>query len=282
MRKLIISISILVLVVIVFVVGFGKRTDGKLKVTFIDVGNADSILVEMPDGKVALVDGGETQNLWQVHNTLFEKKIKKIDFLINTHQHTDHIGSFSELMKVYKVGKVYMPKSTIENEQLDKMLKEVENRNIPLEYIKRGFIIYDNEVKLEVLSPYIDSMEIGENNFSAVLLLTHKENTFLLTADAGGYLIKSLIYDYDLGECDVVKASHHGADDSNDYTIYEKLKPEYVVVSVSDDENREPSRLLKICESLDITCFTTYECGNIEMVSEGNNIDVKKEKTPIK
>ena len=279
-RKIIFAVCLLAAFAVLFVFMNRIPTDakGKLTVVFIDVEDADSIFIRFPDGKTALIDGGNTDNLDEIHNVLFKYKVKTIDYMINSHQHSDHIGTFRELIKTYQVKNFYMPASPIESDVLPETLKTLKDKKVPVNTVKRGDIICDGEVKIQVLAPYSDYPAKDENNYSAVYLMAHKENTFLFTGDAGTLVQNRLIYEYGLGQCDVVKVSHHGSDNSNSYEIFKNLKPKYAVISVSDRYERPSDYLKTAFSDFNIEYFVTYRDGNITMTSNGDSIETRKEK----
>lgn len=250
------------------------KNEGKLKVIFIETGNSDSIFIKMPNGKNALIDGGVNDSFSDIHDVLLENDVKSIDYMVNTHQHDDHLGAFPELLKIYNVKNFYMPKTDIENEYSKETVKSLKENNIPINFIKRGSIICDDDVKIEVLTPYFDFKPSEENNYSAVIMLTYKEKRFIFTGDAQKIVLNTLVVDYDLPECDVVKASHHGSKDANSYYFFESIKPKYAVVTSKVREEYIEELLSECAQNYYFTC----DSGNITMICDGKNIEVKEER----
>ena len=232
------AVTAVVIISFVFIIAdfIPDKDNGKLKVVFIETGNSDSIFIKMPDGKKALIDGGEKDDLGNIHDVLMENDVKTSDYMINTHQHDDHLGAFPDLLKIYDAKKFYMPKTDIENEFYNKTVEALRKKNIPINYIKSGDIICDADVRIEVLGPDMDFKPSDENNYSAVILLTYKEKSFLFTGDALRENLNMLVSDYGLSKCDVIKSSHHGSKDANSGYLLEELTPQYVVVTSKDRE----------------------------------------------
>lgn len=263
---------------LVFELADQNQYKGKLVVVFIDAGDADSAFIKFPDGKTALIDGGDTDSLKPIHDVLNKYNVKKIDYMINSHQHDDHLGTFYRLAKVYKVGGFYAPESPIENESLDKLNEALKAKKIPKNIIQKGSVICEGDVKLEVVSP--DGDEYGdENNYSAIILMTYKNHKFLFTGDAQSYAENSAVLDGYIPKCDVLKVAHHGSDTSSSYYFLENVSPEYAVISTGDThENRPSEDLLEIFSELGTKCFVTRDDGNITFVSDGENLEVKTKK----
>lgn len=253
-------------------------TKGKLLVEFVDVGDADCTFIKNPDGKTALIDGGNPWNLREVHNTLKKYNIKKIDFLINSHPHDDHIGTFYKLFDLYSIGACYMPKTEYACEALDLFSEKAAEKNIKVNYIKRGDTILDGEVKIEVLSPY-QEYYMEENDYSSVCLLTYKEKSFLFMGDMGKYHSNTLVVDYGLGECDVLKVSHHGSNDGTSGFFLEEVRPKYAVVPCGNEyDDRPDEKLVSRFERLGINYYVTRDLGNITMITDGIDIEIKTER----
>jgi len=251
-----------------------NKNSGKLSVTFIETGKSDSIFIKMPDGETVLIDGGLEDSFGNIHDVLLKNDVKTIDYMINTHQHDDHLGAFSELLKVYDVKNFYMPETDIENEYYEKTIQSLEKKNIPVNIIKRGNVICDGDAKIEVLAPYIDYKPSDENNYSAVLLLTYKEKKFLFTADAQRVVLNNLVLDYGLSHCDVIKISHHGSKDANSGYFLKKVTPDYAVVTSKNREEYIEKLLSKYVKNYYFTC----DSGNVTMICDGKNIEVKTER----
>lgn len=274
MKSKIISGIFIVFAVMLFVSSkmLPENTKNNLTVVFINVGNADSQFIRFPDGKIALIDGGDTDNLREIQNVLFDYGVKTVDYMISSHPHNDHIGTFRDILKTYKVKNFYTPETPIESDLWSEIQKILEEKSVPVNIIKRGDIICDGDVKIEVLSPF-DNYFNEENDYSAVCLLTHGENTFLFTGDAGAIVQNTLVYKYGFRDCDVLKIAHHGSRNSNSYGFLEEVKPKYAVISSSQDIK---DSLKDIFSEFNIKYFSTKE-GNITMISDGKNLEIRKE-----
>jgi competence protein ComEC len=121
----------LLLLMAVSVWGCSMETDGRpatnqnssngelLEVYFIDVGQADSILIKTHDGKVMLIDAGNNADSSFITGYLKQQKISRIDILVGTHPHEDHIGGLDAVIQNFDIGEFYMPKKLKTSQTFD-------------------------------------------------------------------------------------------------------------------------------------------------------------------
>ncbi len=259
-----------------------NNTKNKLTVEFIATGKSDSIFIKLPNQKTVLIDGGFASSLPQIHSTLHKNRVRKIDFLIATHQHDDHIGSFTDILKIYDTEKIYMPASPIKNGKTESLEKKIKEMNIPVYNAKHGDILIDeNDILLKVLSPFSEDIYTDENDYSLVLYLSYKDTSFLFMGDATKRIEGLLMnyYEHELEEADVIKLGHHGSDTSSSYPFLEKINPRFCVATTDDNEESKLSdNLINTLDKLGIKLFSTNKDGSITFISNGKNIEIKTEK----
>ena len=208
--------------------------------------------------------------------------MRKLDYLIATHQHDDHIGSFYDILNIYDINSIYMPASPIRNGKLINLEKEIEENNIPLYFPKHGDILIDeNDILLKVISPFPQDKYHEQNDYSLVFYLIYKDTSFLFMGDATRKIEVLLMnfYEDELKKADVIKLGHHGSDTSSSYNFLEKINPRYAVVTTDKNgENKLSKNLLKTLNKLQIKLFSTSEYGNITFISNGNNIKTVTER----
>lgn len=257
-------------------------TKDKLTIEFIDTGKSDSIFIKFPNGKTALVDGGFANSLPKIQSTLYKYRVREIDYLIATHQHDDHIGSFYDILNIYDINGIYMPASPIENGKLVNLENEIEENNIPLYFSKHGdVLIDDSDIFLKVISPFPQDKYYEENDYSLVFYLTYKDSSFLFMGDATRKIEILLMkyYEEELKKADVIKLGHHGSDTSSSYNFLEKISPRYAVVTTDENgENKLSKNLLNKLNELKIKLFSTNKYGNISFISDGNDIKIITER----
>lgn len=249
----------------------------ELKVHFLDVGQGDSIFIELPTNETILIDASIKDASDKIINYLKEEKVSKIDYVFATHPHSDHIGGMSAVIKAFDIGQIYMPKAVTTTKTYENLLLTIKDKNLKIKTAKAGNTIIDtDDLKLVVLAPNQDSYE-SLNNYSIVLKLTYKEKSFLFTGDAETLSEKEITGDV---EADVLKVGHHGSRTSTSQSFLNKVNPSYAVISVglNNDYKHPHQEVLDRLEKKNIKIYRTDQNGDIIFTTDGYNIDVKVEK----
>ena len=200
-----------------------------LKVHFLDVGQGDSIFIELPTNETILIDASIKDASNKIINYLREENVSKIDYVFATHPHSDHIGGMSAVIKAFDIGQIYMPKAVTTTKTYENLLLTIKDKNLKIKAAKAGNTIIDtDDLKLVVLAPNQDSYE-SLNNYSIVLKLTYKEKSFLFMGDAETLSEKEITGDI---QADVLKVGHHGSRTSTSQAFLNKVNPSYAVISV--------------------------------------------------
>ena len=202
-----------------------------LQVNYIDVGQGDSILIQLPNSEVMLIDAGEAYEVENVINYLNNLGITKLDYVVGTHPHTDHIGGLEKVINTFDIGSIYMPKaSSTSNTYLD-LLTTIKNKGLKIKTAKEGVTVLDEgNLKLEFIAPNRDNYS-NLNNYSAVLKLTYLDNTFLFMGDAEVLSENEIVGDI---KADVIKVGHHGSDSSSSLEFVKRVSPEYAIIMVGE------------------------------------------------
>lgn len=131
------SISILIITLMICLLftscaGITDETDvttsDELIVHYIDVGQGDSILIQFPEDKVALIDGGTREAGDKLVSYIESLGLKRIDYLIATHPHEDHIGGLPAVIRNFEIGKVFMPNKTANTKIFEELLNEIKKK----------------------------------------------------------------------------------------------------------------------------------------------------------
>jgi len=248
-----------------------------LSVHFIDVGQADSILVKT-DTSAMLIDGGNAEDGNKVVNYLRKQGVNKIDYLVGTHPHEDHIGGLEDVLTSFPVSKVIMPEVTHNTATYESLLKALIRKEQKVTKAKAGLKFQlGSGVYCQVLSPINDSYD-EINNYSAVIKLTYGDTSFLFTGDAEGPVEHQLLSKGVDLKANVLKVAHHGSRHSTSYAFLQAVSPDYAVITVGADNkygfpHEETLRKLK-----GTTIYRTDLHGTVVFTSDGTSIAVKKEK----
>lgn len=243
-----------------------------LRVHFIDVGQADSILIQQGNENM-LIDAGNNDDEETLKDYLNDLGINKFTYVVGTHAHEDHIGSLDYIINSYDIDKIYFPKETATTKTFENVVKAAQNKNMKFTSPSVGDTFNLGDAKCTILAPNSSSYE-GANNYSIVIKLEYRDTSFLFTGDAEEISEKEMI---DKGldlKADVLKAGHHGSRTSSSNEFLDAVNPEYAVISVGrDNDYGHPNK-----ETLDkfnargIKIYRTDESGTIIADSDGNNI----------
>ena len=249
-------------------------SDGKLHVFYLDVGQGDSIFIKLPKGETMLIDAGEEEYGEKVAETLRNFNTSKIDYLIATHPHTDHIGGMEHIVNNFEIGKIYMTNAVTTTATFEDLLDTIKSKGLTIERAKSGVeILSDENLNAHFVAPVAESYK-ELNDYSAVIKLTYGENSFVFTGDAekkAEDLIRENI------KCDVLKIGHHGSSSSSTKNFLKKTEPKYAVISCgADNEYGHPHKqTLNRLNNSEVNIFRTDLQGTIEAISDGYEITFK-------
>ena len=261
---------------------------GKLVVRFLDIGQGDSELIQLPGGETILIDTGDRGAA--TIDLLKRYGVKEINLAIATHPHADHIGGMVDVMRAFKVRELWDPGLNTGKVTYRKMLEEVDRQGIKFMTPKRGDTLKIGDAMLEVLNPGPDLDEKNPNNSSIVVRLTYGSKRFLFTGDAE--IDKSdrttSAWDEMLQKergklaSDLLKAAHHGSHNGTTAEILEAVRPGIVTIScaVGNDYGHPHQEVMDLLRSRknSITLYRTDLQGTITATCDGNTIEVSAEK----
>lgn len=211
----------------------------------IDCNQGDSILLSK-DGHYALVDAGETMNPSareardKILEYLYSAGVKKLDFVLMTHQDYDHIGSITDVLKKYSVGIVYDNGVEHTSATYEKVMQYILDNDISYKIVREGDKITSpwKDVEIDVLSPPQSLIMSGSNpdinENSIVLKITYGSVSYLLTGDAGGDAEKYILNNGADIDSDVLKAGHHGSRTSSTSPFLKAVSPNVIVISLGE------------------------------------------------
>ncbi len=242
-----------------------------LTVYFIDVGQGDSIFIELPNGESMLIDAGEADSVGRVISLIDKLGYKKIDYLVATHPHSDHIGGMSKVLEMYEIGKFYMPSSNASSQIYLDLLEQVDALGKKIIPVAAGLTLApDSSATISFMGPRGSSDNL--NNRSAMMLLTYGEKSFYFTGDAEE---QEEMLALPVTECDVLKVAHHGSSTSSTERFLQSVKPKVAVISVGKDNEYGHPHQEVIDRLKAVGCgniLRTDELGTIKMVCDGKEI----------
>ncbi|NLM80459.1 MAG: MBL fold metallo-hydrolase, partial [Clostridiales bacterium] len=248
-----------------------------LKIHFIDVGQGDAIFIELPDKRAVLIDGGETNMSSRVINAINAANKNRLDFVIATHPHSDHIGGLSKVIETFEIGEIYMP--TIERKNYKSyqaLMSAIQKKGLETKAAKAGVRILDSDaLTLDILAP-VKSNYADINDWSVILKLAYGSTSFLFMADATASAEKDITADV---KADVLKVGFHGSQDSTSDDFLSRVAPKYAVISVGKNPYGHPSSAtINKLKNADIEVYRTDLDGTITFTSDGTDITADKSK----
>ena len=247
-----------------------------LKVYYIDVGQADAIMIEN-ENEFMVIDGGNNNDgplLVKYYQSL---GITDFKYVIGTHPHEDHIGGLDDIIDNFNVGTIYIPDAITTTQTFEDLLDAIERKNMTYEVpnIDNTFTLGDATLKII----YTGTNTTDLNNTSIVLKMTYGKDTFLFTGDATDTTEKKIL-NKDI-EAEVLKVGHHGSKYSSTTEFLKKVNPKYAIISVGKNNNYGHPAINTISKlnKLNIETHRTDEEGTIIIESNGNGIKISSEQT---
>lgn len=248
----------------------------KLNIFFFNVGQADSSLILYED-KVILIDTGNDSDGEKIVEFLKAKGINKIDYLIGTHIHEDHIGGMADIVDNISVEKIYMPYNVTEDANFyKKVTNSINSKELLVETVSENDKIpLSSNFILEVL--YVDNKEPSNpNNASIVLQLEYGTQKYLFMGDAEKEVETKLLQEDILEDIDVLKVGHHGSETSSTKEFIDKVSPDISIISVQNERyNNMPSQnIIDRLKNKENQVYITDTDGTIWIISDGITNDV--------
>lgn len=248
-----------------------------LKVHYLDVGQGDSIFIELPNNETMLIDAAEFYQSEKIKNYLKNLNYQKIDYVIGTHPHTDHIGGLKDIINTFEIGKIYMPKVVSTTKTYESLLMAIKDKNLKINTAKAGTSIIDTDaLKINILAPN-NSTYTELNNYSVVTKITYGTTKFLFMGDAEKLSENEIKEDV---TADVIKIGHHGSNTSSSIDFIKKVNAKYGIISVglNNKYNLPKEETITNWENSGTKIYLTSINGTITAISDGTNIKIESEK----
>ena len=250
---------------------------GKLTAYFLDVGQGDSALF-FYEGKTILVDAGEYEMGDRVVGELLSRGVTRIDLLVATHPHSDHIGGMQTVIETFPVGKVLDTGLPHPSPAYEHFLETIEQRRIPYLVAEQGQTVdIDPSLRIVVLSPPKDQSADDLNANSIVLRISYGVIDFLMTGDLGKEEEDALIQTGYTIEAEILKVGHHGSSSSTSPAFLARVRPETAVISVGEDNpyGHPHTETMALLEKSGVVVYRTDRDGTILVRSDGMSYFVK-------
>lgn len=290
---------------------FLKPVSAEMEITFLDVGQGDGIVLNLPDNTTFLIDGGSTNiskiGKYRIESFLRFKGIKVIDYAIVTHTDKDHISGLLELMEAMKdwdsvekenkenkenkdyinsqilIRNLVLPSTSLKDEAYNYLVILAAKKGIPCLYIQKGDVFELDDLIITCLHPSEKYKPKSKNDYSTVLSLTYKDFDLLLTGDLeanGEELVNAELKKRGgfAKSYDILKVAHHGSKYSTMAEFLEIVSPGFSIISCGKKNSyghphKELLDRLKNCGS---EYYITYESGAITILTNGEKMQLRE------
>lgn len=240
-----------------------------LQVHFIDVGQGDSILIQV-NNKNLLIDSGPNKSEDKLKKYLKKLNISKFDYIIATHPHEDHIGNMSYIINNFDVLNFYAPKVENSTKAFETMVESLIRKDLKIKVLKANIKSIDlgKNIVVDVFSPLSNSYE-DLNNYSPIVKISYGNTSFLFTGDAEELSENEVLNaGFDL-KCDVLKIGHHGSSSSTSENFLKASNPSIAVISVGEDNTYGHPTDTVLSRLKETKIYRTDINGNIVITSDG-------------
>ena len=245
---------------------FVSENKQNLKVYFFDVGQADSILI-MNENQTMLIDAGNNEDGDMLVQNLNTLGVTKIDYLVGTHAHEDHIGGLDDIIKNFEIGTIYMPNVQTNTKTFEDVLDAVASKNLAIETPSINDSFSVGETECTILA--VDNNEEELNLSSIVIQMKFNGMSYLFMGDAETEIEEKILEEFNKNNKDIkaniLKVGHHGSNTSSSEEFLEAVAPEIAVISVGKDNsyNHPSSEIIDRLNQIGSQIYRTDEVGNI-------------------
>lgn len=253
-------------------------TQDTLKAHFIDVGQADCILLEC-QGQFMLIDAGNTADSSLVVSYLQKQGVEELVAVVGTHPHEDHVGGLAGVLAVFPTAAVYSPTRTYSSKCFDDFMRYADQQGLEVTIPRPGDGWMLGSAQITVLGPTDSYSDV--NNTSIVLMVQFGSNRFLFTGDMEREAEDDLLNSHADLRADVLKVGHHGSYSSTGYLFLRTVAPRYAVISCGrgNSYGHPHDEPLSRLEDADVEIYRTDELATIVATSDGENITFTWERT---
>jgi competence protein ComEC len=261
---------------------------GKLRVSFLDVGQGDAAVVELPDGKAIVIDAGPRTGNYDageriVAPFLRRRGVPRVDMLIMSHPHDDHLGGIPSVLEQFDVAEILESGQPVKSSTYRRYITDVRAEGCIVDTARSGMpILRIGNLELYVIFPtilFIDSDTTHRspnlNNTSVVIRMQYRDVSLLFTGDAEMEAEGEMVSRYgDFLHCSLLKTGHHGSKTSSTEEFLDAVHPTYAVISVGRfNKFGHPSEdVISRLHALHAEIYRTDEEGAIIFESDGKTL----------
>lgn len=258
----------------------------KLRVSFLDVGQGDSILIQTPSGHQMLIDGGATNQVLEKIGKELSYFDRDVDVIVATHPDADHVTGLIPILEKYEVSTIVVSPTEGHTQIFDDVAKHIENEQAEMHIAKTGDVIdFHDGVTARILYPSKNykGKKNDTNDASVSMVVSYGDHTFLLTGDLPStrepQLLSSGLLQF-TKSITVYKAGHHGSKYSSGEQLLTYIKPEYAVISAGKENKygHPNSETLERLQKYAKNIVSTINRGTISFITNGSFLEMETTK----
>jgi len=262
-----------------------------LEMTAIDVGQGDSIFLALPAGKLMLVDGGGIASFGKRVKTrmnigedvvspyLWSRSIRKLDVVVLSHAHEDHIGGLPAVLENFHVKELWTGATPEESPEWANLRRKAEQLGVRIVHQTQGREFDYGGARFEVLAPFSDYLpaSIARNNDSLVLRLTYRERSLILSGDVERQIEYEMVAANLVHHADILKVAHHGSKTSTTQPFLEAVHPAFAVISAgfANLYGHPNAEVVERLQQAHIDVLRTDQMGAITVRTDGHRFEVE-------
>jgi len=267
-----------ILTTAVFVINFRSAPDFLLHVSFLDVGQGDSMFIQTYLGNQIVIDGGPSDKILSELGRQLPFWDRSIDLLILTHPDADHVSGFIDVLKRYKVKKVMLTKVTAPTATYQEFVRLLEREQVEKIYASEGQRVWlDSATVFDIYYPPlgVENQDLSINNTGIVGKLSFGQTKILLTADTDS-IVEDVVRERYNVDSDILKVGHHGSRFSTSTRFITAVSPKYGVIEVGakNTYGHPTEEVLGNLAGASVEVLRTDLDKTIEFISDGINLQL--------
>jgi len=253
---------------------------GALQITFFDVGQGDAALVQFPNGKTMLVDGGPPESASALLGKLRQLKVNRIDYMVASHPHSDHIGGFVKVLGAFPVGEVWDSGFVYDSPVYLDYLRAVKRRGAKFRTVGKGYSLAPApRCQIEVFAPskpFLRGTRSDANNASIVMRLRFGKVRVLFTGDIEREGRARLYRQGADLRAEVLKVAHHGSYNGTDMALLNRVRPRIAIISCGfrNIYGHPHKEALQALQRAGVTVYRTDWHGDITVRVQDDRLQV--------